>query len=96
MIFLQGLNYIIDVYMWHANSGIAANTMLRSLAGGGFPLFATAMYRNLGVAWATSLLGFLCIVMIPAPIAFFFYGAKLRKVSRFSPSGPPPGAGPRR
>lgn len=43
MIFLQGLNYIIDVYMWHANSAIAANTMLRSLAGGGFPLFATAM-----------------------------------------------------
>lgn len=43
MIFLQGLNYIIDVYLWYANSAIAANTMLRSLAGGGFPLFATAM-----------------------------------------------------
>jgi DHA1 family multidrug resistance protein-like MFS transporter len=45
MIFLQGLNYIIDVYMWHANSAIAANTMLRSLAGGGFPMFATAMCK---------------------------------------------------
>jgi multidrug resistance protein len=86
MIFLQGLNYIIDVYMWHANSGIAANTLLRSLAGAGFPLFATAMYHTLGVAWATSLLGFLCIAMIPAPIAFFFYGARIRKMSKFSPS----------
>ena len=47
MIFLQGLNYIIDVYMRHANSAIAANTLLRSLAGAGFPLFATAMYHTL-------------------------------------------------
>ncbi|KUJ13317.1 MFS general substrate transporter [Mollisia scopiformis] len=89
MVFLQGLNYIIDVYMWNANSAIAANTFLRSFAGGGFPLFATAMYHNLGVAWATSLLGFLCIAMIPAPIAFYFYGAKIRAMSKFSPSLPP-------
>jgi MFS transporter, DHA1 family, multidrug resistance protein len=86
MIFLQGLNYIIDVYMWHANSAIAANTLLRSLAGAGFPLFARAMYLNLGVNWATSLLGFLCIAMIPAPILFYIYGAKIRKMSKFSPS----------
>lgn len=86
MIFLQGLNYIIDVYMWHANSAIAANTLIRSLAGGGFPLFATAMYHNLGVNWATSLLGFLCIAMIPAPVLFYIYGAKIRKMSKFSPS----------
>jgi multidrug resistance protein len=43
MIFLQGLNYIIDVYLMHANSAIAANTFVRSLFGSGFPLFATAM-----------------------------------------------------
>ncbi|KAN0112715.1 MFS general substrate transporter [Hyaloscypha variabilis] len=85
MIFLQGLNYIIDVYLWHANSAIAANTLLRSLAGAGFPLFATQMYHNLGVNWATSLLGFLCIAMIPAPILFYLYGAKIRKMSKFSP-----------
>jgi DHA1 family multidrug resistance protein-like MFS transporter len=86
MIFLQGLNYIIDVYMWYANSAIAANTMLRSLAGSGFPLFATAMYHTLGVNWATSLLAFLCIAMIPAPVLFFIYGSKIRKMSKFSPS----------
>lgn len=86
MIFLQGLNYIIDVYMWHANSAIAANTLLRSMAGAGFPLFATAMYHTLGVNWATSLLAFLCVAMIPAPICFFLYGAKIRKMSKFSPT----------
>ena len=74
LIFLQGLSYIIDVYLMHANSAIAANTLVRSLAGGGFPLFATAMYHNLGVAWATSLLGFLTVALLPVPILFYVYG----------------------
>ena len=43
MIFLQALNYIIDVYLMNANSAIAANTFVRSLFGAGFPLFATGM-----------------------------------------------------
>jgi hypothetical protein len=86
MIFLQGLNYIIDVYLMYANSAIAANTFIRSLAGGGFPLFAASMFRKLGVNWATSLLAFLCVAMIPAPICFFFFGSKIRKVSKFSPT----------
>lgn len=43
LIFLQGLNYIIDVYLMNANSAIAANTLFRSCVGAGFPLFATAM-----------------------------------------------------
>lgn len=56
MIFLQGLNYLIDVYKWYANSAIAANTLLRALAGAGFPLFATPMYHKLGVPVSTLLL----------------------------------------
>jgi MFS transporter, DHA1 family, multidrug resistance protein len=43
LIFLQGLNYINDVYMMNANSAIAANTFVRSLLGAGFPLFAIGM-----------------------------------------------------
>ena len=49
-IFLQGLNYIIDVYTKNANSAISANVFVRSWFGAGFPLFATAMYHNLGMA----------------------------------------------
>lgn len=86
MIFLQGLNYIIDVYLMNANSAIAGNTFVRSLFGAGFPLFATGMYHNLGVNWATSLLGFLTAALCPVPILFYFYGAKIRKMSRFSPT----------
>ncbi|PVH83697.1 MFS general substrate transporter [Cadophora sp. DSE1049] len=73
MIFLQGINYTIDVYLWLANSAISANTFLRSLAAAGFPMFATAMYNRLGVDWATR------------PILFYIYGEKIRKLSRYSP-----------
>lgn len=86
MIFLQSLSYIIDVYLMHANSAIAANTLVRSLAGGGFPLFATAMYHTLGVDWATSLLGFLTVAFFPVPILFFLYGKRIREMSRYSPT----------
>ncbi|KAJ5611109.1 hypothetical protein N7510_007828 [Penicillium lagena] len=85
VIFMQGLNYIIDVYMMFANSAIAANTLVRSALGGAFPLFASQMYHNLGVNWASSLLGFITLAMIPIPILFYFYGAKIRAMSRFSP-----------
>ena len=85
LIFLQGLSYIIDVYLMHANSAIAANTLLRSMAGAGFPLFATALYHTLGVPWATSLLAFLTVAFLPVPILFFIYGKKLRSLSRYSP-----------
>jgi hypothetical protein len=36
-------NYIIDSYGFYANSAIAVNTFVRSIAGAVFPLFATDM-----------------------------------------------------
>ncbi|KAH0353619.1 MFS general substrate transporter, partial [Aureobasidium melanogenum] len=84
LIFLQGLNYIIDVYKANANSAIAANTFFRSWLGAGFPMFATYMFDNLGVPWAMSLLGFLTLALFPVPILFFFYGSKIRKMSKFT------------
>ena len=70
----------------YANSAIAANTLIRSFAGAGFPLFATQMYDKLGVDWATSLLGFLCVAMVPIPVLFFIYGKRIRAMSKFSPT----------
>lgn len=80
------MSYIIDVYLMYANSAIAANSLLRSTAGAGFPLFAVQMYHKLGVPWATSLLGFLTVAFLPVPILFFIYGEKIRKMSRYAPT----------
>lgn len=85
IIFMQGLNYIIDVYLMFANSAIAANTLFRSFLGGSFPLFADQMYTTLGVPWASSLLAFLTVAMVPIPVLFYIYGAKIRSLSRFNP-----------
>ncbi|KAK5084968.1 hypothetical protein LTR70_006243 [Exophiala xenobiotica] len=85
--FWQGMNYIIDCYGFYSNSAIAVNTFIRSIAGAAFPLFAHDMYTSLGVAWATSLLGFLCVAFAPVPILFYYYGARIRQKSRFTPTG---------
>ncbi|EGD89098.2 hypothetical protein H113_04052 [Trichophyton rubrum MR1459] len=85
IIFLQGINYIVDVYLIYANSALAANTFIRSLLGAAFPMFASQMYHNLRVAWASSVLAFITLAMIPVPILFYVYGARIRAMSLFIP-----------
>ncbi|WVQ72033.1 hypothetical protein IAR50_001577 [Cryptococcus sp. DSM 104548] len=84
--FVSLFNYIIDVYLWSAASALAAATVVRSLFGAAFPLFATQMYEKLGTQWASSLLGFLALLMAPIPIVLMKYGHHLRARSKFSPS----------
>ena len=91
-IFLQALNYIIDAYLMFAASAIAANTFLRSLAGSVFPLFATYMFDAIGVNWSGTLLGCVAAVLVPIPVIFYRYGAKIRAKSRFAPTMPKIGA----
>ncbi|KAI4107169.1 MAG: hypothetical protein L6R37_001746 [Teloschistes peruensis] len=82
LLFNSVLNYLGDAYPEYAASVLAGNDFMRSSFGAGFPLFATAMYKNLGVGWASSLLGFLAIVFIPIPFVLYRYGEKLRKASK--------------
>lgn len=88
-IFLQSLNYLIDAYLMFAASAIAANTFLRSLAGAGFPLFATYMFNGMGIQWASTLLGCVAFLLVPIPVGFYYYGARIRARSAFAPTNPP-------
>ncbi len=88
-IFLQSLNYLVDAYLMFAASAIAGNTLLRSLCGAGFPLFATYMFTGMGIQWACTLLGCVAAVLVPIPILFLKYGARLRARSQFAPTVPP-------
>lgn len=77
--------YIVDAYTRYAASAVGAATVLRSLAGFGFPLFAPYMYRSLGLGWGNSLLGFLAIGLgIPAPLLLWQFGETLRSRSTFA------------
>lgn len=82
LLFNSVLNYLGDAYPEYAASVFAGNDFMRSSFGAGFPLFANAMYRRLGVAWASSLLGFLSIAFIPIPFVLYRYGEQIRKKSK--------------
>lgn len=73
-----------------AASAIAANTFLRSLAGAVFPLFSQYMFKALGINWAGTLLGCVAVVLVPIPVIFYKYGAKIREKSNFAPTPPKP------
>lgn len=82
-IFMALLNYLADAYQIFAASAMAAASCCRSICGAVLPLAAGKMYRTLGIAWATSLLGFLSMAMCGIPVLFWFYGDKIRDRSRF-------------
>ncbi|KUI61854.1 hypothetical protein VP1G_09021 [Cytospora mali] len=82
-LFLPITTYLVDCYPMYAASAIAANTELRSLVGALLPLAGPPMYSTLGLGWGNSLLGFLCLIMIPLPIIFYKFGKKLRKMEKF-------------
>ena len=44
------------------------------------------MFKGLGVPWATSVLGFASLALIPVPILFFKFGAKIRTFSKYVPT----------
>ena len=70
--------YLIDAFELYAASAMAANTVLRSIFGGLFPLFGLQMYNTLGLGWGNSLLGFLGLALCPIPWIFYHYGERIR------------------
>lgn len=44
------------------------------------------MFDNLGIQWAGTLLGCLAVIMVPIPVCFYLFGAKLREKSKFAPT----------
>ena len=83
LIFMAFLNYLTDAYEIFAASAMAAASTCRSLFGALLPLAARPMYETLGVAWASSLLGFLSLGMAIIPFAFIKYGDRIRANSKF-------------
>jgi len=76
--------YLIETYgSLYGASASGANSLLRYTLAAVFPLFALKMYGKLGVGWATSLLGFVTILLAPIPWIFWNYGERLRRRSRY-------------
>ena len=80
-------NYIVDSYQHQAASALAAKTFLRSIWGAAVVLFTTQMYAKLGYQWAGSLLAFIALACCAIPYVFWFYGAAIRKKSKYAYGG---------
>jgi hypothetical protein len=78
--------FFVDTYQVYAASVLASNAFVRCSFAAAFPLFGVQMYHKLGDQWASSLLAFLAVFMLPFPFLFFKYGKRLRNKSKFAVS----------
>ncbi|CAI7660653.1 unnamed protein product [Penicillium pancosmium] len=78
--------YIPLTYPMYAASLFAANDFFRSALACGSVLFAHPLFGNLGVAKGVSLLGGLSVIGIIGIWLLYFYGARLRALSKFAVS----------
>jgi hypothetical protein len=78
IVILSILTYVVDSYQTYSASALAGVIFVRNVVGAGFPLFASQMYQTLGYEWASSLLGFLAILLVPIPFVFFYMGRAIR------------------
>ncbi|KAH8651173.1 major facilitator superfamily domain-containing protein [Xylariales sp. PMI_506] len=76
--FMAASLYLVDAYTLYAASALAANTVVRSIAGATLPLCALQMYEVLGLGWGNSLLGFIAVAFIPVPFLIIKFGERLR------------------
>ncbi|KAJ8105640.1 hypothetical protein ONZ43_g7346 [Nemania bipapillata] len=83
-LFVSALQYTGDVYhRTNVASATSANSLARYVLAGVFPLFSLQLYKNLGVAWASSLLGFISIALLPLPWLLFKFGKVVRGKSKY-------------
>ncbi|KAF1989720.1 polyamine transporter [Aulographum hederae CBS 113979] len=78
VVVLSILNYVVDSYQTYSASALAGVILVRNVVGAGFPLFATQMYETLDYEWASSLLAFIAILLVPIPFIFFYKGETIR------------------
>jgi DHA1 family multidrug resistance protein-like MFS transporter len=84
LLFQAVFTYLSHAYPNYVAEVFASNDLVRSSFGAAFPLFANAMYSRLGVAWGSSLLGFLSIAFIPIPFVLYYYGETIRHKSKMA------------
>lgn len=68
-VFVPVVLYLVETYLALLSaSALAANGILRYIIGAVFPLFTLQMYGHLHAGWASSLLGFIALAMMPISI----------------------------
>lgn len=68
----------------YASSALAAQSFLRNMVGGSFPIYTAFMFRRLTYGGAGSLLGGVSAVLTIVPWILVFYGPKIRARSKIA------------
>ncbi|KAG7108059.1 Efflux pump vrtL like protein [Verticillium longisporum] len=77
--------FLVDSYTRYAASAVGAATVLRSLAGFGFPLFGPDVYASLGYGWGNTVLAGVGVVIgWPGPWLLWRFGEGLRRKSPYA------------
>ncbi|KAF5024493.1 hypothetical protein F66182_3433 [Fusarium sp. NRRL 66182] len=72
--------YVVDAFGAEgAASALAALTVIRCLFGCFLPMAGPLLYHSVGLGWGNSILGFIGLLFLPVPFAFYTYGEYLRK-----------------
>ena len=75
--------YATDSYAKFAGSAVSCLAFGESMFAAWLPLATKQMYTNLGFQWASSLLGFVALLLTIAPVVLWFKGTTIRKKSAF-------------
>ncbi|KAK4185555.1 major facilitator superfamily domain-containing protein [Podospora australis] len=78
--------FLVAAYPRYAASALASNALVRCSFAAAFPLFGYQMYEALGFQWATGLLAFITLALLPFPYIFFRFGKRIRARSRYATS----------
>lgn len=77
--------YVLDCYPVYAASAVGSLTVLRSITGCVFPLFAPALYRILGYGWTSTILAVFAVTIGgSAPWLLRIKGPELRAQSLYA------------
>jgi len=75
--------YITDAYSMYAGSAVGVVAAGENIFSAFLPLAAQSMYTRLGFNWASSVLGFLALLISVAPVVILIWGKTIRARSPF-------------
>ncbi|KAK6858083.1 MFS multidrug transporter [Apiospora arundinis] len=82
--FMSGILYLTEVYLAHANSALAINNFIRSTFAAAFPYIGKLLIVHIGINIGGSILGGICVFLMPFPVILWTYGSIVRGWSKFA------------
>lgn len=83
-IFSSAYLYLIDSYEVYSASPLGFMAFTRYLVAGGVMIAGSTIYERYGVHYTLTVLGAISSALALIPYLFFFYGARIRRLSKYT------------